>query len=76
MSRRHPVGSFGCRRGQRIGGSFPERGRSWVKALVVIDMLNAFVTRNNAKPRAERIIPTIQDLVRKARDEPEDWLVV
>ncbi|MGH2710580.1 MAG: cysteine hydrolase family protein [Actinomycetota bacterium] len=44
-------------------------------ALVVIDMLNDFVTGKIANPRAERIIPTIGQLLAKARED-EDWLVV
>lgn len=44
-------------------------------ALVVIDMLNDFVTGKIANPRAERIIPTIVDLIGKARSD-DDWLVV
>lgn len=44
-------------------------------ALVVIDMLNDFVTGKIANPRAERIIPTIGDLIAKARSDDE-WMVV
>jgi nicotinamidase-related amidase len=47
-----------------------------MKALVVIDMLNDFVTGKIANPRAERIIPHIRDLVEKARSDRSDWLVV
>ncbi len=47
-----------------------------MKALVVIDMLNDFVTGKIANPRAERIIPTIKELVQKARADRDDWLVV
>jgi nicotinamidase-related amidase len=46
-----------------------------VKALVVIDMLNDFVTGKIANPRSERIIPTIQDLLKKARGERDQWIV-
>lgn len=44
-------------------------------ALVVIDMLNDFVTGKIANPRAEQIIPTIGQLIEKARSD-DDWLVV
>ncbi|HXF71188.1 MAG TPA: isochorismatase family cysteine hydrolase [Actinomycetota bacterium] len=47
-----------------------------MKALVVIDMLNDFVTGKIANPRAERIIPTISDLLGRARADREGWLVV
>jgi nicotinamidase-related amidase len=47
-----------------------------MKALVVIDMLNDFVTGKIANPRAEAIIPNIRDLVEKARSDRNDWLVV
>ena len=47
-----------------------------MKALVVIDMLNDFVTGKIANPRAEAIIPNIQDLVEKARSDRNDWLIV
>jgi len=47
-----------------------------VKALVVIDMLNDFVTGTIANPRAERIIPLIDELLQKARSDRGEWLVV
>jgi nicotinamidase-related amidase len=47
-----------------------------MRALVVIDMLNDFVTGKIANPRSERIIPMIRDLVNKARSERDKWLVV
>jgi len=47
-----------------------------MKALVVIDMLNDFVTGKIANPRAEAIIPNIQDLVEKARSDRNGWLIV
>jgi nicotinamidase-related amidase len=47
-----------------------------MKALVVIDMLNDFVTGKIANPRAEQIIPNIEGLVEKARSDRGDWLVV
>ncbi len=47
-----------------------------MQALVVIDMLNDFVTGRIANPRAERIIPTISDLLGRARADRERWLVV
>lgn len=46
------------------------------RALLVIDMLNDFVTGSIANKRSERIIPTIADLLTKARSERDDWLVV
>jgi nicotinamidase-related amidase len=45
------------------------------RALLVVDMLNDFVTGKIANPRAERIIPNIASLLEKARSE-DDWLVV
>lgn len=47
-----------------------------MKALVVIDMLNDFVTGKIANPRSERIVPTIAELLERARSEREEWLVV
>ena len=47
-----------------------------MKALVVIDMLDDFVTGKIANPRAEGIIPNIRDLLGKARSDRQDWLVV
>jgi nicotinamidase-related amidase len=47
-----------------------------MKALLVIDMLNDFVTGKIANPRAEGIIPNIRDLVEKARSDRDDWLIV
>jgi nicotinamidase-related amidase len=47
-----------------------------MKALLVIDMLNDFVTGKIANPRAEEIIPNIRDLVEKARSDRDDWLIV
>jgi nicotinamidase-related amidase len=47
-----------------------------MQALVVIDMLNDFVTGKIANPRAERIIPTIGDLLEQARADRDRWLVV
>jgi nicotinamidase-related amidase len=47
-----------------------------MRALVVIDMLNDFVTGKIANPRAERIIPTIGDLLERARADRGHWLVV
>ena len=45
------------------------------RALLVVDMLNDFVTGKIANPRAERIIPNIANLLDMARRE-DDWLVV
>jgi nicotinamidase-related amidase len=42
----------------------------------VIDMLNDFVTGSLKNPRAEKIIPTIQELVTVARADRTGWLVV
>ena len=47
-----------------------------MKALVVIDMLNDFVTGKIANPRAERIIPNVQELLARARADRREWLVV
>jgi nicotinamidase-related amidase len=45
------------------------------RALLVVDMLNDFVTGKIANPRAERIIPNIRELLDQVRDD-EDWIVV
>jgi nicotinamidase-related amidase len=45
------------------------------RALLVVDMLNDFVTGKIANPRSERIIPNIANLLDMARQE-DDWLVV
>jgi nicotinamidase-related amidase len=47
-----------------------------MKALLVVDMLNDFVTGKIANPRAERIIPNIQQLLEQARADRNGWLVV
>ena len=47
-----------------------------MKALLVIDMLNDFVTGSLKNPRAETIIPTIHELVAAARADRTGWLVV
>jgi nicotinamidase-related amidase len=47
-----------------------------MNALVIIDMLNDFVSGSIANPRAEKIIPTIRDLLEQARSDREQWLVV
>ena len=52
------------------------RSRSQVKALIIVDMLNDFVT--GAVPnevRAMRIVPSVRRLLDHARTDPE-WLVV
>ena len=46
-----------------------------MRALIVCDMLNDFVTGALANPRSERIIPNIQDLLARARADDKDWLV-
>jgi nicotinamidase-related amidase len=47
-----------------------------MKALLVLDMLNDFMTGKIANPRAERIVPPIQQLLGQARAHRDDWLVV
>lgn len=47
-----------------------------MKALLVIDMVNDFVMGKIANPRAELIIPTIGDLLAKARSDRDQWVVV
>lgn len=47
-----------------------------MNALLVIDMLNDFVTGKIVNPRAEAIIPNILDLVEKARSDRDEWLIV
>jgi nicotinamidase-related amidase len=46
-----------------------------VRALVVCDMINDFVTGALANPRAEPIIPKIQWLLGGARADRDRWLV-
>lgn len=46
-----------------------------MKALVVIDMLEDFVTGQIANARSKRVIPHVQDLLEVARGNP-DWIVV
>lgn len=46
-----------------------------MKALLVVDMLNDFVTGKIKNPRAEEIVPNIADLLTAARQD-EDWMVV
>ena len=46
-----------------------------MRGLIVCDMLNDFVTGALANPRSERIIPNIQDLLARARDDSKNWLV-
>lgn len=45
-----------------------------MKALIVVDMLNDFVTGRLANPKAEAIIPPLQRLLGRAREE--GWVVV
>jgi len=47
-----------------------------MQALVVIDMLNDFLTGTIANPRAEHIIAPIAALLAQARANRGDWLVV
>jgi nicotinamidase-related amidase len=47
-----------------------------MKALLVLDMLNDFMTGKIANPRAERIVPPIQQLLGQARANRDNWLVV
>src|SRR3990170_4608347 len=46
-----------------------------MKALLIVDMLNDFVTGKIKNPRAEGIVPQIAELIRKARSD-DDWIVV
>jgi nicotinamidase-related amidase len=46
-----------------------------MRALIVCDMLNDFVTGALANPRSDRIIPNIQELLARARGDTKDWLV-
>lgn len=46
-----------------------------MKALLVVDMLNDFVTGSIKNPRAEEIVPNISVLLQRARQD-EDWMVV
>lgn len=45
-----------------------------MKALIVVDMLNDFVTGKLANPKAQAIIPPLQRLLGRAREE--GWVVV
>lgn len=45
-----------------------------MKALIVVDMLNDFVTGRLANPKADAIIPPLQRLLGQAREE--GWVVV
>jgi nicotinamidase-related amidase len=47
-----------------------------MKALLVVDMVNDFMTGKIANPRAERIVLPIQQLLEQARADRDDWLVV
>ena len=47
-----------------------------MRALLVLDMLNDFMTGKIANPRAERIVPNIQQLLERARADRAGWLVV
>jgi nicotinamidase-related amidase len=46
-----------------------------MKALLVLDMLNDFMTGKLANPRAERIVPNIQRLLERARADRGRWIV-
>ena len=46
-----------------------------MNGLVIIDMTNDFVTGVIRTPRAERIVPQIQQILGYAREHPEDWKV-
>jgi nicotinamidase-related amidase len=54
----------------------PRRESETMKALLVIDMLNDFVTGKVKNPRSERIIPPIEGLLGQARADRDHWLVV
>lgn len=45
-----------------------------MRALIVVDMLNDFVTGKLANPKAQEIIPPLQRLLGRAREE--GWVVV
>jgi nicotinamidase-related amidase len=45
-----------------------------MRALIIVDMLNEFVDGKLANPKAQGIIPPLQQLLQHARDE--DWVVV
>jgi len=47
-----------------------------MRALIVIDMLNDFVTGVIANPRSERIVPPIAAALGEVRTRRNDWLVV
>lgn len=46
-----------------------------MRGLIVCDMLNDFVTGSIGNPRSERIIPNIDQLLQKARENRDEWLV-
>jgi nicotinamidase-related amidase len=46
-----------------------------MKALLIVDMLNDFMTGKIANPRAERIVPHIQQLLKQARADRDNWVV-
>lgn len=47
-----------------------------MQALVIIDMLNDFVSGVIANPRSERLIAPLQGALERARTRRDDWLVV
>jgi len=47
-----------------------------MRALLVIDMLNDFVTGVIANPRSERLIAPLQVVLEQARAQRDEWLVV
>ena|SRR5437867_2397435 len=46
-----------------------------MRALIVCDMLNDFVTGALANPRSERIIPNIRRLLERTRSHRDEWAV-
>ena len=47
-----------------------------MRALLVIDMLNDFVTGVIANPRSERLIAPLQVALERVRAQRDEWLVV
>jgi nicotinamidase-related amidase len=47
-----------------------------MKGLIVCDMLNDFVTGSIGNPRSQRIIPHIDELLKLARENRDQWVTV
>jgi nicotinamidase-related amidase len=58
-----------------LGSSPPKGRRETVNGLVVIDMLNDFVTGPIGTPRAESIVPQIRSLVDYAHENRDEWKI-